>query len=114
MRELQRTSQKYNLPWPFPKDAEVVKKAYQAAMMKHHPDKGGTVEDAQAINRWHEIATAFLEGRLRPAPRSPMPGMWGPTVPFTGTTNAANNNATTSAADVGWSWGGFVVRIRVG
>lgn len=117
-KQLVTVAGKYKLPWPPPRDLEEIKRMYRAAMLKHHPDKGGSAEAAQEINLWHDCARGLLDGTLRPVQRRPIvpPGWARPisvTQPVTGGTfsvsfGGASTNAATSA---GFPFGGGVVII---
>lgn len=69
--QLKAVAQRYDLPWPPPTDATEIERARKAAMLKHHPDRGGSAEAAQQVNQWFDLIRAVREGKMRvvrPAP----------------------------------------------
>jgi len=112
-RDLLAIATEYGLPWP-PKDPASVKRAYHAAMLQHHPDRGGTVEAAAKINHWQDCALALLEGRFvesLPPPRRVVQQV----IIFGGSPFGFTSNGTTSAAGNNFcGFGGGWVTIRFG
>lgn len=99
------TAIEFGLPWPLPKDPAALKRAYRAAMLQHHPDRGGATGDAERINRWYACAQAILDGRFArtlPVPRQVVIDLVG--FPgFDPWSGAVTANATSSG--VGFAWG---------
>lgn len=79
--QLKAVAQHYELPWPPPKEVAEIERARKAAMLRHHPDRGGTAEAAQQVNQWFDLVRAIREGKVGVAQRPPgvpgMPGMPG-------------------------------------
>lgn len=75
--DLKAVAQHYGLPWPPPKQVEDLERARKEAMLRHHPDRGGSAEDAQRVNQWFDAIRGVREGKIaviqpgQPHPRRP-------------------------------------------
>ena len=111
-KDLVAIAVEYGLPWP-PKDRASVKQAYRAAMLKHHPDRGGTAAAASKINHWQDCALALLDGRLVKAQPHPQPRVQ-QIVIFGGSPWDVITTGSIAGGDYGFGFSGGWVTIRFG
>jgi hypothetical protein len=61
--QLKAIAQHYELPWPPPTKVKELEAARKEAMLRHHPDRGGSADAAAHINQWFDAVRAVREGR---------------------------------------------------
>lgn len=61
--QLKAAARQYGLPWPPPRQIDEIERARKEAMLRYHPDRGGSPDAAQRINAWCDAVRAVREKR---------------------------------------------------